>query len=100
MITTYRDNQIEAIRRILNKFSSLEIPLKIQFQIFFCSIVLSSEFSHANLERLIVSLSDEKGYSIISDEDEFFVCSFGDDVATVIVSVLKIKQTITVNINL
>ena len=99
MITIYRDNQIEAIRRILNKFSSLEIPLKIQFQIF-CSIVLSSEFSHANLERLIVSLSDEKGYSIISDEDEFFDCSFGDDVATVIVSVLKIKQTITVNINL
>ena len=99
MITAYRDNQIEAIRRILNKFSSLEIPLKIQFQSF-CSIVLSSEFSHANLERLIVSLSDEKGYSIISDEDEFFVCSFGDDVATVIVSVLKIKQTITVNINL
>lgn len=99
MITTYRDNQIEAIRRILNKFSSLEIQLKIQFQSF-CSIVLSSEFSHANLERLIVSLSDEKGYSIISDEDEFFVCSFGDDVATVIVSVLKIKQTITVNINL
>lgn len=99
MITTYRDNQIEAIRRILNKFSSLEIQLKIQFQSFF-SIVLSSEFSHANLERLIVSLSDEKGYSIISDEDEFFVCSFGDDVATVIVSVLKIKQTITVNINL
>ena len=42
----------------------------------------------------------DNGFAIIANEPEFFVCTFGDDVATIVVSILNVNRVITVNINL
>lgn len=102
MISEYRKEQKEAIERILLRISDLESPFKIQYQSI-TSIVVSSEFdddADAIIIRVIGMFKRESGFMILSDEPEFFVCTFGDDIATIVVSILNINRVITVNINL
>lgn len=100
MISEYRKEQQEAIERILLRISDLGLPFKIQYQSI-TSIVVSSEFDDdAIIDRVIGMFKKESGFTILTDEPEFFVCTFGDDIATIVVSILNINRVITVNINL
>lgn len=104
MISEYRKEQQEAIERILLHISDLGLLFKIQYQSI-TSIVVSSEFdddadADAIIDRVIGMFKKESGFMILSDEPEFFVCTFGDDIATIVVSILNINRVITVNINL
>lgn len=100
LISEYRKEQQEAIERILLHISDLGLSFKIQYQNI-TSIVVSSEFDDdAIIDRVIGMFKKESGFTILADEPEFFVCTFGDDIATIVVSILNINRVITVNINL
>lgn len=102
LISEYRKEQQEAIERILLHISDLGLLFKIQYQSI-TSVVVSSEFdddADAIITRVIWVFKKESGFTILSDEPEFFVCTFGDDIATIVVSILNINRVITVNINL
>ena len=100
MISEYRKEQQEAIERILLRIIDLGLPFKIQYQNII-SIVVSSEFDDDEMiDRVIGMFWKDSGFTIPTDEPEFFVCTFGDDIATIVVSILNINRVITVNINL
>ena len=99
MISEYRKEQQETIERIMIRIRDLELPFKIQHQNI-TSIVLSSKFEEDMVDRVVGMFDKDKGFAIIANEPEFFVCTFGDDVATIVVSILNVNRFITVNINL
>ena len=99
MISEYRKEQQETIERIMIRIRDLELPFKIQHQNI-TSIVLSSKFEEDMVDRVVGMFKKDKGFAIIANEPEFFVCTVGDDVATIVVSILNVNRFITVNINL
>ena len=66
----------------------------------YSSMVLSSVVVPGDLERVIERAQKEPNFKAICDDHEYYVCDFGTDVGTVVLSYLIEKKTLTVNINL
>ncbi len=66
----------------------------------YSSMILSSVLVVGELERVIERVQKEPNFKVICDDHEYYVCDFGTDVGTVVLSYLIEKKTLTVNINL
>lgn len=66
----------------------------------YSSMILSSVLNDGDLERIIKRVQKEPNFEVICDDHEYYVCDFGTDVGTVVLSYVIEKKTLTVNINL
>jgi hypothetical protein len=66
----------------------------------YSSMILSSVLVVGDLERVIERVQKEPNFKVICDDHEYYVCDFGTDVGTVVLSYIVEKKTLTVNINL
>lgn len=66
----------------------------------YSSMILSSVLNDGDLERIIKRVSEEPNFRVVCDDAEYYVCEFGTDVGTVVLSYIINKKSLTVNINL
>lgn len=66
----------------------------------YSSMILSSVLNDGDLERIIKRVSEEPNFRVMCDDAEYYVCEFGTDVGTVVLSYIINKKSLTVNINL
>ena len=100
-ITPYLPKQEEFLKYVLTLIRDELCLFRMMMKYHsYSSMVLSSVSNNDEMMKIQTRIESEPNFTVICDDEEYIVYSFGDDVGTVIFSYVIDKQQLTVNINL